>query len=308
MNKIAVMDLGTNTFHLLIATVFENKLNPVFREEVPVKLGDGGLTKGLILEPAFNRGLQTMDHFHQIIQKENIHVVRAVATSAMRNAKNGKEFIQEVKNQTGITIEIINGQQEAEFIYQGVRASQILTAQNSLIMDIGGGSVEFILCNQEQIYWKQSFEIGVVRLMEQFHQQDPIPETQISALNNHLKTTLKELFDVAENYGIKQLIGSAGSFETFRDIILLKKGLRKINPEIPHYHFELQEFLIAANQLKISTHSERLTIPGIIPLRTDMIVTASLLTQYMLETLKIKQLSMSDYSLKEGLAAMLSKC
>src|ERR1700761_8968309 len=175
MNKpIAVMDLGTNTFHLLIAESIGGEIREIVHEQDPVKLGEGGINKGLIQPPSFERGIKSMLRYKELIQENDVLKVRAIATSALRNAANGIDFINEVETQTGIQIEIIDGNVEAEYIYKGIKAAGCLSAQNSLIVDIGGGSVEFIIFNDKEIKWKQSFEVGAARLMDLFHHTDPI--------------------------------------------------------------------------------------------------------------------------------------
>src|ERR1700742_3824081 len=122
MNKtVAVMDLGTNTFHLLIADGNAANYRELVHEHEAVKLGEGGINKGIIQPAAFERGLQTMQKFKQDILKYEVKNVRAIATSALRNASNGNDFINQVKNLTGIVIETINGEQEAGYIYKGVK-------------------------------------------------------------------------------------------------------------------------------------------------------------------------------------------
>src|SRR3954468_7977947 len=139
MNKpIAVMDLGTNTFHLLIAAGDANDPEIIFKTTDPVKLGEGGINKGIIQPAAFERGVKAMQQFNEHILKHNVGQIRAIATSALRSASNGQDFINEVKAKTGISIETINGDEEAGFIYKGVKAGGCLNDKNALIMDIGG--------------------------------------------------------------------------------------------------------------------------------------------------------------------------
>ena len=141
--RVAVMDLGTNTFHLLIAEGTVHDYHEIIHYHEAVKLGEGGINKGYIIPEAFERGLNTMQKFQEQIDTHEVQTVRVIATSALRSASNGSDFINEVKTKAGIHIEIINGEQEAGFIYDGVKISGCLSAKNSLIMDIGGGSVEF---------------------------------------------------------------------------------------------------------------------------------------------------------------------
>ena len=301
--RTAVMDLGTNTFHLLIAEKAENGFQTILHLTEAVKLGEGGMKDGLITAEAFDRGLKTMQLFAEKIVLKEASRVRAVATSAVRSTKNGQDFIREVKTKTGIEIEVIDGLQEAGLIYKGVKSSGILSAEKALILDIGGGSVEFILCDGREIYWKQSFEIGAQRLRQFFHQADPMTEENIQKLNNYLEEQLQLLFLSIKNWDVQQLIGSAGSFETYAEMIEVEKGNPFNIQNIKTYDFEMDEFNKVANWLMQSSHEKRLAKRSIIPLRVDMIVVASLITVFILQKLEIKKLSMTTYSLKEGVLA-----
>lgn len=297
------MDLGTNTFHLLIAEGEIHSYREIVHVTEAVKLGEGGINKGYILPEAFQRGVNTMQRFHQLIEANNVTSVRAIATSALRSASNGKDFIKEVEAKTGIAIEIIDGEQEAAFIYNGVKLSGCLSAKNSLIMDIGGGSVEFILGNIDKILWKQSFEVGAARLMNQFHHTDPIPPASIEAMNLYLEDTLNDMFIATADMEIDTLVGSSGAFETFAGLIETGKAKAFDLKSIQHYDFDEEELLIITNKLILSSHKERAANKGIIPVRVDMIVSASLVTRFITHALDIHKVSMCTNSLKEGVLA-----
>lgn len=297
------MDLGTNTFHLLITEYNNSALHEIVHEHDAVKLGEGGINKGLILPAAFERGVKSMQHFNGLIQDNKVQHIRAIATSALRNAANGMDFIREVKDCTNITIEIIDGDAEATYIYKGVKASGCLSKQNSLIVDIGGGSVEFIICNADEILWKQSFEIGAARLMDKFHRTDPIPAESITELNQYLDNCLKDLFTAAQQYTIDNLVGSSGVFESYAEVMERKKGNPFNLKKIKHFEFVKDELLSLIEKLALSTHQQRIATEGIIPVRIDMIVVASLLTRFIMEKLGIDKVVMSTSSLKEGVLA-----
>ncbi len=306
--RLAVMDLGTNTFHLLIAEGSEKAFfEPIVHIHEGVKLGEGGINSGLIAPVPFKRGISAMQKFAALIKENNPDSVRAIATSALRNASNGQDFIEQVKDTTGIEIEIINGDLEAAFIYKGIKAAHCMNGSNSLIMDIGGGSVEFILGNSDAIIWKQSFEIGAARLMEIFHHTDPIPPASIEALNVHLDNSLPDLFNALKNIPIAKLIGSSGVFETFAEVIELNKGNRFELKKTTNYLFDHNELVNITDKFIRSSHHERRATKGIIPVRIDMIVVASLLTRYIMQKFDINTVQMCTYSLKEGvLAEMLT--
>lgn len=304
---MAVMDLGTNTFHLLIAEKADDGFKVIFHLTEAVKLGEGGMQDGLIQAEAFERGLKTMEVFAEKIRAKEASEVRAVATSAIRSTKNGIDFINEVKKRTGIEIEVIDGLAEAGLIYKGVKSSGILSAEKALILDIGGGSVEFILCDTNQIFWKQSFEIGAQRLRQLFHQVDPMTEENIGKLNQYLEEQLQMLFLSVKNYDVEVLIGSSGSFETYAEMIEVEKGNAFDIQNIKTYDFLIPDFDKVSTWLQHSSHEERLHKKGIIPLRVDMIVVASLVTQFVMQKLQIQKLSMTTYSLKEGVLAEMDE-
>lgn len=297
------MDLGTNTFHLLIVEGKAGDFTEIIHEQQPVKLGEGGINKGFIQPIAFQRGIDCMLRYSRLIAGNNVSQIKAIATSALRNAANGHDFINEVKKQTGIAIEIIDGNAEAEYIYKGVRASGGLSAQNTLIIDIGGGSVEFIICDDTEIKWKQSFEIGAARLMDSFHRHDPIPGESISALDFYLNNRLKPLFAALKSHNIDNIIGSSGVFESYAAIIGADKGHSFDVKKTKYYKFDKAELLAIIEHLVLSTHQQRLENPNIIPVRVDMIVTASLLTRFIIEKTGIDEITMSANSLKEGVLA-----
>ncbi|RCH56162.1 exopolyphosphatase [Mucilaginibacter hurinus] len=306
--RVAVMDLGTNTFHLLIAEGGQASYKSLVHQHIGVKLGEGGINKGLIQPDAYKRGMDTMHDFHRQIVAQDVTAVRAIATSAMRNAGNGKDFIRDVEQSTGIKIEVINGDSEAEFIYKGIKAAGCLTLSNSLILDIGGGSVEFIVGNIDSIFYKHSFEIGAARLMDKFHQTDPIPADAVNELNKHLETHLTELFNSISDLRIEQLIGSSGTFETLAEVIELDKGHPFDIEKTQKYNFNYDDLVAVTDRLVNSTHAQRAGHEGIIPIRVDMIVVASLITRFVMDKLGIKNVVMSTSSLKEGvLADMLNQ-
>ena len=293
------MDLGTNTFHLLIVEGDRT----IVHEQDAVKLGEGGINKGFIIPAAFDRGLQTMQRFSTLIKDNEVNGVRAIATSALRNASNGEDFIKDVKQKTGIAIEIIDGDQEAALIYEGIKAAGCLTDQNSIIVDIGGGSVEFIICNDTNIFWKQSFEIGAARLMDKFHRTDPIPPDSINALYIYLEDCLQPLFAAAKKNPVENMIGSSGVFESYAEVIERLKGKSFDLKKTKHYSFNRETLLELIEKIILSSHQQRIETAGIIPVRIDMIVTASLLTRFIMEKLGIDEVIMSTYSLKEGVLA-----
>ncbi len=296
---IAAIDLGTNTFNLLIAEPVRGGIGRIlFAEEIPVRLGEGGISQGYIAPEAFRRGVETMGRIRSMIDRYQPGLVLACATSAIRSAANGGDFMASVLRETGIGIQVIDGDREAELIYLGVRAALSL-ARPTLIMDIGGGSVEFILCDQVRIHWKKSYPLGAARLREQYHRTDPVSPQTLTVLYNYLETELAGLLEACRTYAPEQLVGSAGAFETFDSMI---NRTRESAPG-PASAFENAQLYEVLEMLIGSTREEREKMPGLAAFRIDMIVMASVLTRFILQKTGITQTFLSTYSLKEGMLA-----
>ena len=300
--RVAVIDLGTNTFNLLIADKrTSGGFVKTFSHRVPVKLGEGTINKGFISETPFKRGIDTLKIFSDLIKQKKTDKIIAFATSAIRTAKNGSDFINSAHEQTGIEIQIIDGDREAELIYFGNREAVKMDETISLIMDIGGGSTEFILADKEKIIWKKSFLLGAARLIEKFRPSDPITQNQIKELNNYLKKELVSLFEAVHKNVPIELIGSSGAFDSIVDMMAgeyLTEGLSEKQTE---YAVNLPEYLPLSEIIIASTISERKKIKGLIEMRVDMIVISCLLVNFILKELSLSKLRVSTYSLKEGI-------
>jgi exopolyphosphatase/guanosine-5'-triphosphate,3'-diphosphate pyrophosphatase len=297
--RIAVIDMGTNTFHLLIVVTQAESFVVQRRERVAVKIGKGGINKGYITDAAWQRALSALKGFRQIIDEYQVDEVFATATSAIRNARNGKELAIEITATTGIPVRIISGDQEAEYIYFGVKQALALGEENSLIMDIGGGSVEFIIGNENEALWKMSYEIGAQRLLDLFHTQDPIREEDVTALEKYLDEKLTDLPQAILKYSPSTLIGSSGTFDTLSDIYILKNNLDKVSGAT-EYPLPVDEYKEIHQNLLTKNREERLLIPGMVEMRVDMIVVASCLINYIIKNYQFDHVRASAYALKEG--------
>lgn len=305
--KQAIIDLGTNTFHLLIAETNGPTPQVLFRESRPTKIGQAGINQGIITEEGIERALGVLTYFRQVLDQHQIdpeHVV-AIGTSAIRVARNQQEFIDRVKGATGLSIRVISGDQEADYIYRGIRAASALDEATALVVDIGGGSVEFILGNQSRIYWKQSFEIGGQRLRERFMTTDPINNSSIRRLHDYFQEQLLPLANAVHQYQPAVLVGSSGSFDTLVDMWYMHTQNRWPDANQSTFTLPMDEFYRSYELLVTKNHTERMQIPGMIELRVDMIVVAVCLIDYILRTYGITQIRTSTYSLKEGVLASL---
>lgn len=300
--RTAVIDLGTNTFHLIIADITATNVRIIYRTNAPVKLGQGRINENIIIPEAFERGVETLKTFKQQIDKYQVQHTLAIATSAIRSAANGSDFIDAARKDAGINIKVIDGDKEAEYIYKGVKATGAING-TSLIMDIGGGSTEFIICDERDLLWKKSYNIGAARLMQAYFYSDPISEPDKNMIINHLNNELTDLKEACLLFKPDHLIGSAGAFETFAAMILKETDIENVKSVF----IDFTAYSSLAEQLISSTHAERESMPNLIKLRVDMIVIAAILTSYILSMTEIKKISLSTYDLKMGVLYSLSE-
>ncbi|MGY6558438.1 MAG: Ppx/GppA phosphatase family protein [Nitritalea sp.] len=310
-SKAAIIDLGTNTFHLLIVELLEQQLfRTVYKEKIPVKLGEGGISQNLLSEAAMKRGLHTLQHFSQLIASEEVTHLQVFGTSALRNARNSADFLFQVRQRFGFDIQIIDGDTEALLIYEGIRLSGALKGERALMMDIGGGSVEFIIGDHEKVDWKQSFEIGGQRLMDRFHQPEArlLPSEQQDVLH-FLHEALLPLAEAIDRYQPKRLVGASGTFDTLHDMdrAAAATGQPHKREKYLTHTLPLDRYQKMAQQVKERDRAGRLQLPGMIPMRADMIVVAICLIDYILTLLPEAPITCTSYALKEGAVARLFK-
>lgn len=298
--------MGTNTFHLLIVEMPTTPGQPpvvVLRTKAGVRLGEGGISQGIIAPAAYDRALHTLAGFKEEMELHAVTEVRATATSAMRVTKNGPDLVREIFEQTGIQVNVIPGEREAELICQGVRQAVDLGEESQLIMDIGGGSVEFIIANQATIFWKQSFEIGAQRLLDMFF-PDPsgvFPAAAVEAEQQYLGTMLTPLIEAVRQYRPVGIVGASGSFDSLADMQL---GQLRTEAELPPCtELALESFQSSYRHLLGGNHEQRKALPGILPMRADMLVVATVLIDFVLGITEITRIRTSAYALKEGLLA-----
>lgn len=302
--RMAILDFGTNTFNLLIAETTSNKeMNILFAGKEAVRLGKGGITKKIITPEAIERGLTGIENHFKTIKKIGVDKVYSFATSAIRDAENSKEFIQQVYDKFNLYVNIIPGEREAELIYRGVRQSYNIGYKKVLILDIGGGSNEFIIADGEHLYWKHSFDLGMARLLEKFQPADPISDGEIGTLKEYFTKELKPLYDAVELHQPIELIGASGSFETFAAMLQYKFPAKYRRLGKPWLEIDPKDLSLLHETLIHSTIAQRKNMPGMEPVRVEMIGLASIFVQEVLEKCRLGRIIQSDYALKEGVMA-----
>lgn len=299
MKKLAVIDLGTNTFHLLIVSLnADGSFTELFRERKFIKLGENGVER--IGDAPYLRGINALSDFKIILDKYAIDDIKVCGTAALRTASNGQEFVNEVKAKTDLDINLISGDEEARLIYLGVRQAVPFGSGIGMIMDIGGGSVEFIIADKDQIFWAQSFPIGVSVLRNKFHKEEPISRTEIENIEEYLEATLGYLKNALNDYQVNNLIGASGTFDVL-EMMLVNEKISEVHTEVNAADFKplYQDFLR-------TTLEERLEMPTLPSDRADMIIVALVLIDYILKLAKIEKITISAYAMKEGMLAEMS--
>ncbi len=288
----AVIDLGTNTFNLSIAEVSKQKLKLLHAEKEGVGLGKGGINDGIITEDAIQRALNCLIRFVAVCKDQKVFDIKAIGTSAIRDAQNSNDFLNRVFSATGISIEVIDGPTEAAYIYKGIAFSYSFETPG-LIMDIGGGSTEFILADASGIQKLVSLDIGVSRIIQTYSLHDPLSKKDIKNIEDFLEERDQDFFS---NIMAESFIGASGSFETFYELIH-EKGFPS-----PYEPFEvnLNDFLEVLNQVIASSLQERNENPYIIEIRKIMAPIAAVKVRWVLSKINPKRIVVSPCSLKEG--------
>lgn len=296
-NRIAIIDLGTNTCNLLIASYSLTDYQILYQGKEVVKLGKNGIGNNQLTVDGLERAILAIKkHLDRIKQYSPVEIV-IVATSAIREATNSDWFALEIKASTGLELQIVSGEKEAELIFKGVKLAFGEIEDHSLILDIGGGSNEFILTERGVPIWKESFPLGMARIIEQIPPSDPITGDEILQINRWFESRLDTLWKRLQNVHISMLIGCSGAFDTVADLIdQTNAGTKtRIRQEIITHDFNR-----IYGQLIASTTTQRLKMKGMESIRIEMIVPSVIFIQMIIERLKIQNIFQTDFALREG--------
>lgn len=294
--RLGIIDLGTNTFNLLIVDKHAQGFDKVFSTKEGVGLGLGGINDGFIAKDAMDRGVLALSDFMNKCQELSCEKIKAFATSAIRDASNGEEFVKLLNEKLNLEVEVISGAREAELIHQGVKIGYPFD-EDVVIMDIGGGSTEFIYSDKDEVKKSHSFNIGTARIFQMFDFEDPYSNDNIQAVTNYLEENTSGFFDEIKT---DVLIGASGSFETFYAVLNHK--------EYPENNFEdmnAEALIPILDEMICSTYKERMKNPFIIPIRKKMAPIAAIKIKWILEKLNIKTLTISPFAMKEGVIQLM---
>lgn len=305
----ASIDIGTNTFRLLISDLKnEGKLHQrVIRREI-TRLGGGFTANGGLTEDSMARGIATLSTFSGILREHKVGKVRAVATSVVREARNGTEFVRRVKEMTGLDVEVITGDEEALLALKGVLSCITVKTKDALVFDIGGGSTEYILSSLGNPIYSESLKLGVVHAAETFLHSDPTTNEEIEAISGHVVERLTPYINNISKKGLKKrlppentditLIGTAGTITT---LAAMDQGLEIYDPSrINNYMLTHDRVKMLFNEIYPLSLTERRKLHSLEGGREDLIVAGTVIVLKTMEVFGFREMMVSDGGLLEG--------
>lgn len=302
--NLAALDIGTNSFHLIVVKIKEDGSFEIIdrvKEVIRLGSGKGGALKNITDESSVN-AIKAIQYFKGIAQSHNAEI-RAVATSAVREAENKEEFIELIKMQTGVEIEIISGFEEARLIYLGVLKAVPVFDNKCLCVDIGGGSTEFIVGTKGETLYVNSLKLGAVRLSQKFFPDYNITKERIKECREWIEGEIYPVMQRIKNIGFDTVVGSSGTIQNAAMMILNYKNLKQSgSPILNNFSFTVDELeIVTSNVLKKKNPGERLKIKGLEEKRADIIPAGLLILKIIFEMFNVKKMIVSGYALREGI-------
>ncbi len=302
MNKnIAAIDIGSNSFHLIIACFDEeNKIKIITKEKQTLRLNFNGKSNNIPTK-TISKAVKVLKNFQNLAIKYNAQI-KAVATSAVREAKNKNEFLRQVYNNTGIRIDVIDGKTEAKLIYLGIRKALKLKNKNVLCIDIGGGSTEIIIARNEKIKYIDSLKLGAVRLAKIYFKNKIITEESILKCKKHIKQEINKIISNFKKHEFDIAVGTSGTINSVAIIKQAENGKIVKRDELNGFGFtadDLQKIKIKI--LSSKTPEERKLIHGMEKKRADIIPAGILILAELFKSLKLNYMVISNFALKEGI-------
>ncbi len=301
MAKLAVLDIGTNSIHLYLAEVdpdFSYKIVDRFKDMT--RLGDGVFASRRLSEATMSRGMDVIRTLVTLARNKGYQHIEAVATSAIREARNGGEFIEGVARQTGLRIRVVTGKEEARLIYLGVRHSIDLPDAPTMIVDIGGGSVELVLCKNKNLIRGESLKLGAIRLKDLFLKEDPPRKSSLRAMGERVKQELTAALRKFKVKDVELLIATSGMVGNLSEVIHLSRSGRPLI-QLNLSTVTLKDVRDIETLLAKSHYKNRLEIPGLDPKRVDTLLPSATVIRTLMELAGVKTLTITDKAIREGL-------
>jgi exopolyphosphatase/guanosine-5'-triphosphate,3'-diphosphate pyrophosphatase len=304
--RLAAIDVGSNSVHLLIADVSpEGHLEVIDRVKEMARLGRRSFTTGLLSQEAMDLAVRVLDHFQRLVEVRHVEQMRAVATSAVREAHNKDQFITRIKHETGVDLEVISGREEAQLIYRAAQYALGLEGGPHLLVDLGGGSLELVLVKDRRPIWMKSARLGAARMAERFLLDDPPTPMQCKRLEAHFEKEIGEEVQDARRAGVARAIGTSGTINT---IIAMARAARGEEPERLHGSTasaaEIARLCRKATGLSAAM---RMAMPGIEAKRIDQIPASAMLADFVLRHSGVKEIAACTWALREGMLLELAE-
>ncbi|HLW72336.1 MAG TPA: Ppx/GppA phosphatase family protein [Candidatus Binataceae bacterium] len=298
--RLAAIDVGSNSLHMIIADVTrDGRIDVIDRVKEMVRLGRRSFTTGRLTDEAMEMAVRTLAYFRRLAKLRRVGRMRAVATSAVREAHNRTEFIQRIRRETGIAVEIISGHDEARLIFDAARHALGLEGGPHLLVDVGGGSVELVLVKDAKPLWLKSVRLGAARLTERFLFDDPPTTAQRKRLHEHLEEEIGGYLRNARKAGVVRAIGTSGTINT---LVAMARGAR--GEELGRLHgasASAAEIAAISAQLLEANAALRADLPGIDAKRADQMAAAGMLADFVLRRSGAQELVACTWAMREGL-------
>lgn len=300
--RLAAIDIGTNSIRLVIAEVNPESGNfkILGREREMVRLGSSPGDMKILSEEAMERGIETLKRFKGLADSAEAPV-KAVATSAVREALNRKEFIDRVKKSTGIKVEVASGAEEARYIYLGILQALPVFDKKVLLIDIGGGSTEFLIGFQREIIYDDSVKLGSIRLTLRFFPDGEVNSKSVKECRRYIRGMMYPVIREMEKFGFETVVGGSGTILNIANIINTSKNGEDKN-RLNNFTFSAKELYEAVDKIIDAKNvKQRLKIPGLDSDRADIIPAGALILEQIFKELKLKEMTVSEFSLREGI-------
>ena len=304
--KIGAIDIGTNSMRLLIADYNDNKIENRKKYINTTRIGQGVDQDGYITNEALERNLKALKEFSDKCNEEKCEKVYCMGTSALRDSKNGQDFINEAKKLTNIDVKIICGEEESNLGFMGVlEGTEGDKKEDILVIDIGGGSTEFVVGNEEGIKFCKSENVGALRMTEKFITTDPISDEEFSSMTNFIEDTISSTINKIETMNISKLVGIGGAITS---LSAMNQQLEVYSMEKVHNSVVTKKDLEKILQnLKIMTLNDKKALKGLQPKRADIITAGVKILHIVMEKLEIEKIMISEYDNLEGLMCQIAK-
>jgi exopolyphosphatase / guanosine-5'-triphosphate,3'-diphosphate pyrophosphatase len=295
---LAAVDIGTNSIHLVVARVGENRIEVVEREREMVRLGSSAGDMKRLTPAAINRGIEALDRFRKVAAIHGASV-RAVATSAVREAENRHVFLERAR-EVGVDVEVISGFEEARLIHLGVLQAVPVFDRRALVVDIGGGSTELVVGTRGDILTARSLKLGSIRLTKRYFAEPRLTPRAVEACRKGICTTLAPAVREIGRIGFDVAVGSSGTIGAVCQMVAARQdgGAPRTLNNFVCTRAELDG--VIRRLTKATTVKERARIPGLDPRRADIILAGALILEQVVHTLGAVEFTFSDYALREG--------